>query len=551
MRKVAGREHTTEMPNALVQVTDNMDAGLVIDLPSIKLVPSAWTDTLNMSFDNGVARKAKGHDKVITPLIAPYFIMPAPSLEQEFWLYAGLTKVRGFLGATQGDITRVSGDYTGGITDRWNGGVFNAIPFINNGKDIPQAWTTIGLANPLVDMPGWPTTQRARVVRAFKAFLVALDVTKAGVQDGRMIKWSTDAPPGSLPGSWDETDATKNAGEFTLSEGSDGLIDCAELRDSNIIYTKRSIWAMEFIGGEFVFRFRKLFADTGLLAQDCMIEFQNRHFVVTQSDIVVHDGTTVQSVVDARVRRDFFKTLNDSAADLTTVIENPIDNEIWVCYASGTSFNLNRALVWNWKFDSWTKRELPDIRAIGTSVRNPFVSQDIWDLDTGNWDTDTTPWEGEGIDTSALENVLVMSPPDLTGIVLVGNSFTFSGNAYTSYLERRGITLVATAGTDFAPIRETRQNRILQDPDRHKLGLGIRPIVEANSGVKLSVRLGSHDTLAGPINWKGPTAFVVGKDKKVDLYPSGKFLALRIEDKGTVDWRLLGYVLEVSPLGRY
>jgi len=308
---------------------------------------------------------------------------------------------------------------------------------------------------------------------------------------------------------------------------------------------------MEFIGGEFVFGFRKLFTDSGLLAQDCALQFQNRHFVVTQSDIIIHDGTSIQSVVSARVRKDFFRNLNDPAADLTTVIPNPLDDEIWVCYAAGSSFNLNRALVWNWKADSWSKRELPSIRAIGTSTRNPYVSQDIWDLDSDTWDSDTTPWDFVGIDTSSVENVVVMSPPDLTGIVLVGNSFKFSAKTYRSFIERRGITLVATAGTDFAPIGETRQSRILQDPDVHKLGLGIKPIIEAARGVKLSINFGSHETLLGPISWEGPAEFVVGRDDKVDLYPSGKFLAVRIEDQGVVDWKLLGYVVEVSPLGRY
>lgn len=539
------------MPSTLIPVTNNLDSGVVKDIPSIKLLPASWTDSRNMAFDNGSSRKSKGHDSILTPSVAPYFMMPSPSLDQEFWLYAGLAKVFGFIGMTQGDITRISGDYTGASFDRWNGGVFNGIPFLNNGIDLPQTWNTIALGTPLVDMPAWPGTQRAKVVRAFKSYIVALDVTKAGTRDGRMVKWSSSAPPGALPGTWDETDSTNDAGETTLPEGSDGIIDGVELGNSFIIYTKRSTWSMDFIGGNFIFHFRKRFAEIGLIAQQCAVQFENKHFVVTQSDVIVHDATAVQSIADAKVRRWLYDNLNDDSADLTTVIPNPIDNEIWTCFPFGSTGVLNRALVWNWKFNSWAIRDLPDIRAIGMSVRNPFVSPNIWDAQTDAWSAGTDPWTQEGISTASLENVVVMSPPDLTGIVQVGNSFQFSGKNYTSFVERRGITTISTGGGEFIPVDNPTIGRIIQDPDRFRMGLSVKPIVEARDGTRLSILFGSHDSLEGPIRWKGPRPFIVGKDRKIDLYPSGKFLSLRIEDTGSTEWKMSGYVIELASMGRF
>lgn len=539
------------MPSVLIPVTSNLDDGLVKDLPPTKLSPSSWTHVQNVSFDNGVVRKAKGYTKALTPTVAPYFIMASPDLSLEFWLYAGLEKVYGFLGMTQADITRASGDYTGSIQDLWNGGLLHGVPFINNGKDLPQSWGTPSLSSPLIDMPAWPATQTAKVVRAYKSYLVALDVTKAGVRDGRMVKWSASAPPGSLPGSWDETDATKDAGEQTLPQGSDGLVDGVELEDVLVLYTRRSTWAMEFIGGEFIFRFRRLFADSGMLAQDCAVPWRNRHFVVTQNDIILHDGTNFDSIADSKVRNWLFDNLNDSASVLTKVKLNPIDNEIWIAFPSGSSFTLDKALIWNWRSNSWTLRDLPDIRAIATSVRNPFVSPDVWDLASGDWDSDTSPWNPVGLTTTPLENVLLLAPPDLSGIFLVGNEFQFDGSNYVSRVERRGISVIATREEEFVPVDSTVPARVIQDMDRHRMGLSVKPLLDAAPGTKVFISFGSHETQLGVINWKGPVPFTVGRDKKIDLYPSGKFLALRIEDKGNVGWKLTGYVIEVASMGRY
>ncbi len=538
------------MPNTLIPIVAQLDAGVIKDIPSPSLVPGGWTDVRNMSFDNGVARKAKGEAVVLTPTINPYFLMAAPILSSEFWVIGGLVAIHAFEGTTQADITRASGPYTGGVIDYWNGGMFHSIPFINNGVDLPQVWTIPALGTPLIDMTSWPATQKAKVVRAFKTYLFALDVTKSGSRNERMIKWSSSAPPEALPATWDETDATKDAGEFILAEGSSSIIDGVQLGDSFLIYTQDSVWSGDYIGGAFIFRFRKLFSNLGVIAQDCAVPFQQNHFVVDQKDVCVHNGTSIECIADTKVRRWLFDNMNDEFTSATRVVKNIIDTEIWICFPYRESSDLNRALIWNWKFNSWTIRDLPSIMTIHSSPRNPFVDADVWSQATGGWDTETLDWNGELLSASK-ENALFMSPPDLTGIVRIGNEFQFSGSNYTSFLERRGIPAIDTGTGEFVPIESTRLGRIIQDVDRHRLGLGIKPIIEAVDGLRVFVSFGSHDTINGTITWEGPEPFIVGIDDKVDLYPSGKFLALRIEDKGNVEWKLMGYIIEVAGQGRY
>jgi hypothetical protein len=265
-----------------------------------------------------------------------------------------LAKAYAFLGTTHADITNAGGDYTGDETDHWNGGVFHGIPVINNGVDNPQMWNLPGLGTALVDITAWPASTSAKVVRPFRNFLVALDVTKAGVRYSRMVKWSHRADPDAMPDSWDETDATKDTGEQSLEEGEEELVDCATLGNSNYIYTEVAAWEQALIGGPSIFAFRKKFPSVGMLTQGCAGKFQRRHFVVTANDIVVHDGSQVQSVADGIVRKWFFANLSSSNFRQTRVIPQHSNSEMWICFPSTGASAIDTALVWNWVFNSWT-----------------------------------------------------------------------------------------------------------------------------------------------------------------------------------------------------
>jgi hypothetical protein len=73
-----------------------------------------------------------------------------------------------------------------------------------------------GLA--FANIPAWNANWRAAALRSYKSFLIALNVTKAGVNFPSLVKWSDVAPNNVAPTTWDETDTTKLAGENPLSQ---------------------------------------------------------------------------------------------------------------------------------------------------------------------------------------------------------------------------------------------------------------------------------------------------------------------------------------------
>ena len=70
------------------------------------------------------------------------------------------------------------------------------------------------------------------------------------------------------PDSWDETDTTKSAGFNDLVQIKTEIKDGATLGTNFIIYASDQVWLMEFVGGTFIFNFRKLFTDAGIINQN-------------------------------------------------------------------------------------------------------------------------------------------------------------------------------------------------------------------------------------------------------------------------------------------
>ena len=122
----------------------------------------------------------------------------------------------------------------------------------------------------------------------------------------------------SIPDSWDETDTTKSAGTNDLVGMKTGIVDGAVLGSNFIIYSSDSIFLMEFVGGNFIFNFRKLFTDEGLISQNCVVEVEGKHYCFGPADIYVHDGTTKQSIRAERSRMICFHHSSGRSTPLST-----------------------------------------------------------------------------------------------------------------------------------------------------------------------------------------------------------------------------------------
>lgn len=524
----------------VIEINDVGSIGLIRDTEGYMLPPEAWTFAENVRVKDGGIERHGGHSQLFgTPGVAPHFALPImSSAHQTFWLYVSLTKAYVYDGSTHTNITRQSAgvdvNYTANDTREWNGTLLGGIPILNNGIDVPQFWSSLSTATKLANLTNWDSNHRAKVIRAFQNHLVAFNVTKSGTAYPHLVMWSHPADPGSVPSSWDVTDATKDAGQTDLADLQAGLIrDALGLRGHMYVYKDGSTWRMSYIGGSFVFDFDTFLETSGILAPRCVILTPDgtRHAVATQDDIIVHNGNQAESILQKRFRRQLFNQIDTSNYQNSFMWVNPTYNEIGFAYPEQGQTNPSRAVVWNYK-----EGQLGALTERAVNFRNVTVgeiesaSDETWAGGSGSWDDDTTPWsENQRRRTVALHT-------DDTKFGLMDDGSTILGTGYTATIRRENLGLVG----------RKRNGEWIVDFTTRKV---IRRVWLKMDGAAVSVRIGFQTYPNGAVTWRPSVTFNPATQRYIDVIGSG--VALAIEISGTSFWRLNGYSIEGELSGQH
>jgi len=491
--------------------------GVVKDLSPHELPLGAWTDALDVRFLDGYMAQFLGHGEVYnTPAFAPLFVMPINVAGARYWLYATATKQFVVSNAggvtTHTDISHITARTW--VANQGSGCVFFGIPVLNNGDALraPMYWDQV-LANKFIDLPAWPAATYCKVLRQYKNFLVALNITEGTTNKPHRIKWSSAAEPGALPSTWDKADATKDAGEFDVGEGQDPIIDGLGLKNQFIIYKEAGTYAIDFVGGAFVFSNRKVFGMSGILNRNCAVEFDSFHFVVTGQDIVIHDGYTATPVGDKRVRRSFFQNIDVNNASKVFCFKNPFLNEIFVCYPSIGATHCDRALVYNFVDKTFSHRSMPNVtHAAYGPVDNTLGGS--YQQDNDPVDTDLSSYDGPDFTPDTAR--VMMGSAD-TKLFLLDAAASFNGALPAAFAEHRGMSF--------------------DMPERYKTVTGIRLRITGNIGSTVLIKVGSQETPYSEPVYTTMT-YIIGTTLQCDCFVSGRYIAIWIGTGTAYQWRL-------------
>ena len=168
-------------------------------------------------------------------------------------------------------------------------------------------------ASTFVQNNTWTTA----VLRSYGDFLLALNTTENSTNYPNRVRFSDPALANSVPATWDDTDTTKSAGFTDLVQMNTPIIDGATLGPNFLIYSQDQVWMMEFVGGTFIFNFRKVFSDAGVISANCIAEVEGQHFVFDRDDIYVTDGNSRQSICEGKVRDYIFSGIDLKRIEIT------------------------------------------------------------------------------------------------------------------------------------------------------------------------------------------------------------------------------------------
>lgn len=529
-------------------------SGILADVDPKKLPDGAWSDGENVRFDGFVAKKVGGSREVFGSLsAAAYSLIPHTNFDgSPFFCYAGLTSVYTVSNDTHYDLTRQSATTSGTLTNRaysadatelWTGGVFGGLLFLNNGADAPQIQLTPTASARLADLPNWPTTVTTRCasLRAFKNFLVALDVTKGAQRYRQMVKWSSSADPLSVPASWDESLTTTDAGETSLADTDGTVIDCLPLRDINVVYKDDSIYGMQYIGGAFVFRFYQIFSKVGLLARRCVAAFEQYHcFVGSDLDIYVHDGTTVRSIGQDKWRDWLRANIDGTNYQRCFVVPNPTTTEIWICVPTGEQDYCSKVLMWNWRKDTWGVRTISNVSsgAVGAIRSSNYIT--LWSTIATTWDTETQTW-AELSSVPPDKRLVLASPGNTNGLIETEIGTSELGAALPFYLERTGLWA--------NPLKIDNNARVI-DLQSVKFVRRIRFRTTATNSNNITYKVALQSDVDSPLVWVS-TSKMINSTAEVVVLKRGRFLNIRVESTEDIDFNLHAIEVEAEVSGMY
>ncbi len=376
-------------------------------------------------------------------------------------------------------------------------------------------------------------TTLCKSMRAFRSFLIALNITKDGVNFPRVVKWSTESATQTLPTSWNETTSTVDAGEFELADSKGDILDGLQLRDSFMIYKEDAVYSMTFVGTPFIFSFRQLSPTIGAISKNCVAEFDGGHAIFGKGNFYINDGQRIKPILPMKLKEYVFQSIDGQQTNKCFVTADYGRTEILFCFTAdgATTDQPNKAVVWNYITNTFTIRDIPDLSHIGYgNVGNP-IRATTWAATTDTWESSTGPWT---MSYDLQDKVLLFADPGNTKLYRDNSGNKEDTTFMDSYIERSGLTLNEQGQPD-----QTTVKRIS----------AIYPKMSISSDNEINVYLGTSMSTEEGITWNAPTTFNPNTQSKVSVRGTGKLYAVKFESTTDMDWELDGYAIDVKNIG--
>lgn len=497
--------------------------GVMRDTPAHEVGPDFWTLAENVIFRDGFATRILGSRDAYTTALgtaAPTQLMHginAQVSDTNYWL---LFEADGTAWAVEGtNAVQIDAGLLQAVANPFehSSALLNGLPVYSNGSDEPVYWAGANL----VTLPGWTASENCNFLTVFKFHIFALDISGPGGVFGNLCKWSAAAEPGTVPNSWTPA-ATNQAGDVELSDSPGPLLCAYPLRDSLIIYKKSAMYLVQFVGGNQVFTFRKAQSASGALTRRSVCDINGRHFVVSDGDIVVTDGTTRQSVGESRVKDTLFNTLDQDNFRNLFCTYNRGRDEVLIGYPSAGNVFCNKALVYDVSTDSFGARDLTQVVHAPVGFVNDAVQSNTWADRSDTWSAAADPW-GSSTIAAARDSIVHMRQATLR------QQDTIDMVSESASLGKGGLHFDA--------------------PERVKFVKRAHIRTKENFG-QLLARLGGSMTPNGPVTWSAEVV-LNSPEQIVDAFAQGRYIHFEARTTGADVWKITGVDIEAELRGYY
>lgn len=522
--------------NSLVPLENMGQVGLITDIPPYQLPPEAWSSGANIRFDDMSVKKSPGYREVMVGLeFEPKHLETYQEYDERgyYWIAFGDEKIASWSGGVWYDITPLTG-LTSDTNRQWQTTKLGAVLIATNGVDKPIWWplNSVKLAVPdkrFEILEEWPEEyDNCQTIEGFKSFVIAGSLLKDdGIRMNRTVIWSDMTNQYTPPSSWDPLDPDGDAGEYELLETEGPAVHIQTLGESCMVYKTDSIYVMSFVGAPFMFSFRVLNPDVGIMCKNACAAFPGGHFFVGNDDCYVNNGQSIKPMLTQKIKSRLFNNIDGDSFLRTFCITDHGNSEIWTCFPTVNSTYCNEALVWNFVNNTFSIRTLPELSHAKYGV-SKIIDGTTWNDVTIPWDSSSARW-GTGSYDNVVEHI-VFAEPNTMKVYRDESGNTEDGDMMYSWIERTGIDL--------------------GDPSSVKHVKSVWPKITVSGSNTVNVYTGFQMSADEPVTWDGPVKYNPDTMSKISVRTTGKFFGIRVESEADMTWELSGIEYELSPGGR-
>ncbi len=169
--------------------------------------------------------------------------------------------------------------------------------------------------------------------------------TAIGTQDPLLIRFSSQE---SLT-EW-RTLPTNTAGDLRIGSGSE-IVSAIETRQQILVFTDKSLHAMQFIGPPFTFGINSISENITIAGPLAAIAVEDMVFWMGRQEFYVYSGAV--SRLPCTVRDYIFNDFNDKQIEKVTASTNTAFSEIWWFYPSTDSDENDKYVIYNYQQKIW------------------------------------------------------------------------------------------------------------------------------------------------------------------------------------------------------
>lgn len=171
-----------------------------------------------------------------------------------------------------------------------------------------------------------------------------------GVQDPLTIRFSDQENPANwaaLP--------TTTAGELRIGTGSE-IVSAVQTKQQIVVFTDISVHAMQFLGPPFTFGLQEVSSSVSIAGPNAAVAVGDAVFWMGKNEFYIYDGTVRQIRCD--VKEYVFSNLNQNQLLKVYAGHCSSFSEVWWFYASSSSSENDRYVVYNYEQDVWYYGEM-------------------------------------------------------------------------------------------------------------------------------------------------------------------------------------------------